>query len=224
MYSVPSVKLVIISQMPMAIDSISVHGRLTPPERMSRQTSRGERSNSCAGALAVAVVSGANSCLLAPLVVLGAAVPLLWWGIAPTTSPILKLAAAQLALLALGWPLAVLLYAGGRLVRGVTNAHSVGYLLGRGLLVPFQATVAAGWIAQGATGAFDRHADAALPTLVLVALIDAMLTAQAVLLLVIVSPASLATWSDRLYLRRPPPPSQRPAAFTSPPATSGARR
>lgn len=197
---------------------------------------------------------GGNHCLLAPLLVLGAALPLLWWGIAPTTSPMLKLAGAQLALLALGWPLAVLLYAGvaaagavlgssadvvgaavwfgfvpitlglaaGRLVRGVTKAHPVGYLLGRGLLVPFLATIAAGCIAHGMTGAFDRLGDAAVPSLVLVALIDAMLTAQAVLLLVLASPRSLATWSDRLYLRRPPAPAIR--AFTSPPAPSGARR
>lgn len=197
---------------------------------------------------------GADSCLLTPLFVLGGAVLLLWWGIAPTTSPMLKLAGAQLALLALGWPLAVLLYAGvaaaglllgpaadvvgaavwygfvpitlslaaGRLVRSVTNAHPAGYLLGRGLLVPFLATVAAGCIAHGMTGAFDRLGEAAVPSLVLVALIDAMLTAQAVLLLVLASPRSLATWSDRLYLRRPPPPAARP--FTSPPAPSGARR
>lgn len=55
----------------------------------------------------------------------------------------------------------------------------------------------------------------------LVALIDAMLTAQAVLLLVVASPRSLATWSDRLYLRRPPPVV---AAVTRPRATSGAPR
>jgi hypothetical protein len=200
------------------------------------------------------LASGAGACLLAPLLVLVAAVPLLWWGIAPTTSPMLKLAGAQLALLALGWPLAVLLYAGvaaaglllgstadvvgaavwygfvpvtlslaaGRLVRSVTNAHPAGYLLGRGLLVPFLATVAAGCMAHAMTGAFDRLGDAAVPSLVLVALIDAMLTAQAVLLLVVASPRSLATWSDRLYLRRPPPPALR--AFTSSPAPSGAPR
>lgn len=196
---------------------------------------------------------GGDCCLLTPLVVLGAALSLLWWAIAPTTSPVLKLAGAQLALLTLGWPMAVLLYAGvaaaglllgstadvvgaavwygfvpitlslaaGRLVRSMTNAHPAGYLLGRGLLVPFLATVAAGCIAHGMTGAFDRLGEAAVPSLVLVALIDAMLTAQAVLLLVLARPRSLATWSDRLYLRRPPPPPVR--AFTSPPAPSGAR-
>lgn len=196
----------------------------------------------------------AGACLLTPLLVLGAAVSLLWWGIAPATSPMLKFAGAQFALLALGWPLAVLLYAGvaaaglllgstadvvggavwygfvpvtlslaaGHLVRSVTNAHPAGYLLGRGLLVPFLATVAAGGIAHGMTGAFDQLGDAAVPSLVLVALIDAMLTAQAVLLLVVASPRSLATWSDRLYLRRPPPPAR--PAFTSPPAPSGVRR
>ena len=210
-----------------------------------------------AGALALRpwrlLGSGAPYSLMAPLLVLGAALPVLWWGIAPGAGPIVKLAGAQLALLALGWPLAVLLYAvvavigvvlglavdvigatvwyaivplslslaAGRLVRNVTNAHPVGYLLGRGLLVPFLATLAAGWLAHGATGAFDQLGDAALPLLVLVALIDAMLTAQAVLLLVMASPRSLATWSDRLYLRRPPPPV---VAFTSPPVPSGARR
>lgn len=155
-----------------------------------------------------------------------------------------------MALLALGWPLAVLLYAGvaaaglllgstadvvgaavwygfvpvtlglaaGRLVRAVTNGHPAGYLLGRGLL-PFLATVAAGCIARGMTGAFDRLADAAVPSLVLIAWIDALLIAQAALLLVLASPRSLATWSDRLYLRRPPPAVR---AFTSPPAPSSA--
>jgi len=200
------------------------------------------------------LASGGGYCLVTPLLVFGLSLPVLWWGIAPEALPVLKLAGAQLALLALGWPLAVLLYAAvaaaglvlapaadvvgaavwygfvpvtvslaaGRVVRAATNAHPVGYLLGRGLLVPFLATVAAGCIAHGATGALDRLGDAALPSLVLVALIDAMLTAQAVLLLVLASPRSLATWSDRLYLRRPPPAPARP--FTSPPATSGARR
>ena len=195
---------------------------------------------------------GGRYSLLVPLLVLATALPLLWWGTATPAETILQLAGAQLALLALGWPLAVLLYAGvaatgpivgfagdvvgavvwfgivpislslggGWLVRSVTSAHPLGYLLGRGLLVPFLATLAAGCIAHGATGAFDRLGDAAWPTLILVALIDAMLTAQAVLLLVMASPRSLATWSDRLYLRRPPA----PAAVRSPPATSGARR
>lgn len=201
---------------------------------------------------------GACGSLVPPLLVLAVAVPVLWWGIAVEWGPILKLAGAQFALLALGWPLAVLLHAGvaaigmvlgsgpdvigavawfaivpmslglgaGRLVRSVTNANPVGYLLGRGLLVPMLATVAGGCIAHGATGAFDRLGDAALPSLILVALIDAMLTAQAVLLLVLASPGSLATWSDRLYLRRlsPPPPPPAVGAFTRPPASSGARR
>lgn len=199
---------------------------------------------------------GGHHSLVPPLAALGVALPVLWWTIAPEVAPILRFAGAQLALLALGWPLAVLLYAGvaaaglvlgasgdaiaavawyaivpmslglagGRLVRSVTNAHPVGYLLGRGLLVPMLATVAAGCMAHGATGAFAHLGDAAVPSLVLVALIDAMLTAQAVLLLVMASPRSLATWSDHLYLRRPPPaPAPAVPAITSPPATSGAR-
>lgn len=198
---------------------------------------------------------GGRHSLAPPLLVLGVALPLLWWTAAAEVAPLLKFAGAQFALLALGWPLAVLLYAsvaatglalapaadvvgaavwhgfvpltlslaGGRLVRALTNTHPVGYVLGRGLLVPFVATLAAGWIAHGATGALDRLGDAALPSLVLLALVDAMLTAQAVLLLVVASSRSLATWSDRLYLRRrPPPPAVR--AFMSQPATSGARR
>lgn len=196
---------------------------------------------------------GGHHALLSPLLVLGATLPLLWWGVAAELAPVARIAGAQLALLALGWPLAVLLYAAlaaaglmlgtgggvvaavvwhaivpmslalaaGQLVRSVTNAHPVGYLLGRGLLVPFVATTAAGWLAHGATGAFAHLGGAALPTLMLVALIDAMLTAQAVLLLVVASPRSLATWSDRLYLRRPPPVV---AAVTRPRATSGAPR
>lgn len=200
------------------------------------------------------LAAGGRYSLLAPLLVLGAALPVVWWGLAPGAGAIVKLAGAQLALLALGWPLAVLLYGGmaamglmlgsagdlvgaavwygivpmslslaaGRLVRNVTNAHPVGYLLGRGLLVPFLATVAAGCLAHAATGAFGQLGDAALPSLILVALLDAMLTAQAVLLLVMASPRSLATWSDRLYLRPPSPPVI--GAFTSAPAPSAARR
>lgn len=195
---------------------------------------------------------GGSSCLLTPLLVLGAALPLLWWAIAPQTSTVIKLAGAQLALLALGWPLAALLHAGvaaagmalgstadvvgsvvwyglvpmtlglaaGRLVRSITNAHPAGYLLGRGLLVPFLAAVAAGCMAHGMAGAFDHLGDAAVPSIVLVALVDAMLTAQAVLLLVMGSPGSLATWSDDLYLRRP----AAARGVTSPPAPSDARR
>lgn len=49
--------------------------------------------------------------LLAPLVVLGVALPMLWWWPGAGISPLLSLLGANLALLALGWPLAVLLFA-----------------------------------------------------------------------------------------------------------------
>lgn len=54
---------------------------------------------------------GSPHSLIPPLLLLGIALPVLWWWPGAQMSPLLCLVGANLALLALGWPLAVLLFA-----------------------------------------------------------------------------------------------------------------
>lgn len=174
--------------------------------------------------------------LLATLTVL----PWLWsWpGLIALPIP-LQWSAAPLAVLMLGWPLAipVLVLAGfstmlttgatlenaltltvwsglmpatlvmalGQVVRRATGAHPVGYILGRAFLVPLAALVAssltAAMFGHGFTGVRgEMHTVAML----LLAMGEASWTCAIASMLVAYRPHWLATWSDALYLGRPP--------------------
>jgi len=172
--------------------------------------------------------------LLPALLLFALALPALWWWPHSTLVPLSRLVGVQLALLMLGWPLAVLLFAfagvvslllgatlgvalpamvwhalvpatlalaAGHGVRLLTRANPIGYVLGRGLLVPFAATVTAAALGLWFGATLQSLGPQALAVATLIALLDAMLTAQVVVLVVMARPAWLATWSDRLYLR-----------------------
>ncbi len=64
---------------------------------------------------------GSPYSLLPALLLLGAALPMLWWWPGAQVSPLLCLVGANLALLALGWPLAVLLFAAAGLFGVITG-------------------------------------------------------------------------------------------------------
>jgi uncharacterized membrane protein len=92
----------------------------------------------------------------------------------------------------------------GHGVRKAFGAHPVAYMLGRAFLVPLVTLATCGYTAaawshglQGPTAELQRVA------VFLLAVGEASWTCAIVSLLVAYRPQWLATWSDRLYLRRP---------------------
>lgn len=147
----------------------------------------------------------------APLVVL-----MLGW---PLAIPVLTLAGASTMLTTDASPVqalqltvwsgllpATLMLLLGHAVRKALGPNPVAYMLGRAFAVPMLALAACallgasmGQALTGATGELQRVA------IGLLAMGEASWTCAVVSLLVAYRPQWLATWSDPLYLRRPPP-------------------
>lgn len=199
----------------------------------------------CALAAALSVrpwrlLHGADTRLATPLLASLTLLPWLWAWPSSGVMPIpLQWSGAALAVLMLGWPLAVpvLMVAGittiatidaswqealstivwsgvlpatavlalGHTVRRVFGTHPAAYLLGRAFAVPllalFACTVGGALVGSGLSGA---DGDVLVVTSFLLAMSEATWTCAVASILVACRPQWLATWSDTLYLGRPP--------------------
>lgn len=99
---------------------------------------------------------------------------------------------------------ATLVLALGHVVRKAFGPNPVAYMLGRAFLVPMVALGACGWLATALGHGFSGPAgDLQRIAIVLMAMGEASWSCALVSLLVAYRPQWLATWSHRMYLRRP---------------------
>ena len=134
-------------------------------------------------AIPVLLATGALAWLISPMGWEQALATAVWQGVVPAT-------------------LAMLL---GALVRRLTGENLFVYILGRAFLGTVLCVFASGVLAQFSTSPLpDVDAQLSLVARWLMAWGDAMVTGMLCAVFVAFKPEWLATWSDKLYLRKPP--------------------